>query len=581
LGAPLGLTLILTPEVRSSLNRLVSFLLAWMVLGLAASTASSDDKGLCANRNTPVDPAIAACTKMISAGRFKGPALSTVYDWRGSHLNRKGDFDHAFQDFSEAIRLNPRNATAFHNRGFAYQRKTDPDNAIADFSEAIRLNQNFALAYRNRGDAWRQKSDFDRAIADYGEAIRLNPKDSYSHNLRGNVWFAKRDFDRAMPDYDEAIRLNPKDAVFYTNRANTWRQKSDLDRAMADYNQAIRVNPKYVIAYTNRAAAWRKKNELDHAMADYDQALRINSSDPNLYVIRGLFYEARGDRNHAQADFKAAIAIPAKFEAGRKAQEKARARLTILTGVTDPGQPAAPGSSAANGRLALVIGNGRYANALELPNPPNDARAVAKSLREIGFGVIEGTDLDRTAMERAIRDFLHQAPTARVSLLFYAGHGMQINGKNYLVPVDAKLSAPGDVEFETVELDKILSGLDDESRANIVILDACRDNPLAKSLVAKSRSVAIPGGLAAFSSVGTGTLIAYSTAPDHTALDGEGVNSPFTSSLIKHMSTPGIEVNQMLTRVRIDVATLTKAKQVPWVNSSLLGEVFLAGTPKF
>jgi uncharacterized caspase-like protein len=298
-------------------------------------------------------------------------------------------------------------------------------------------------------------------------------------------------------------------------------------------------------------------------------------------VVRGLFYESRGDRERAQADFKAAIAIPPKFEAGKKAQEKARTRLALLAaGLTEPAQPATPGSPAANGRLALVIGNGRYANAIELPNPLNDARAVAKTLREIGFQVIEGTDLDRAGMERAIRDFLHKAPTARVSLLFYAGHAMQVNGRNYLVPVDAKLSTPGDVEFETIELDKILSGLDDEARANIIILDACRDNPLAKSLAAKSRSMAGPGGLAAFSTVGTGTLIAYSTAPDHTALDGEGANSPFTSSLIKHISTPGIEVNQMLTRVRIDVATSTKNKQVPWVNSSLLGEVFLAGGPK-
>jgi hypothetical protein len=237
--------------------------------------------------------------------------------------------------------------------------------------------------------------------------------------------------------------------------------------------------------------------------------------------------------------------------------------------------------SAATGlRLALVIGNGAYANATPLPNPPNDATAVAKALREIGFEVIEGTNLDRAGMERVVRDFLHKAPGARVTLLYYAGHGMQVDGRNYLVPIDAKLAGPSDLPFETLELDKVLAGLDDEARANIVVLDACRDNPLARSFASKlgaTRSAAVPAGLAGYATVGTGTLIAFATAPGQTALDGAGGNSPFTAAFVKHVRTPGIEVNQMLTRVRVEVASSTKNRQVPWANSSLLGEVYLAG----
>ena len=231
-------------------------------------------------------------------------------------------------------------------------------------------------------------------------------------------------------------------------------------------------------------------------------------------------------------------------------------------------------------RVALVIGNGAYANASNLPNPPNDAHAVARTLRDMGFEVIEGTDLDRAGMERMIRDFLRKAPNARVTLLFYAGHGMQVDGRNYLVPVDAKLAAPSDLGFETIELDKILAGLDDAARANIIILDACRDNPLARSFASRlgaSRSAAVPGGLAGYSTVGTGTLIAFATAPGQTALDGRDSNSPFTAALIKHLRTPGMEVNQMLTRVRVEVAGATGNRQIPWANSSLLGDVYLAG----
>jgi uncharacterized caspase-like protein len=240
-------------------------------------------------------------------------------------------------------------------------------------------------------------------------------------------------------------------------------------------------------------------------------------------------------------------------------------------------------AASAQERVALVVGNAKYINANVLPNPGNDARAMAGTLREIGFDVAEGFDLDRNAMERLVREFLRKTATARVALLFYAGHGLQVDGRNYLVPVDAKLEQPSDLGFETIELDKILENLNDASRANIIILDACRDNPLARTFAARlgaSRSGAVSSGLAGYSNLGTGTLIAFSTAPGAVALDGKGVNSPFTRALARHMRTPGLEVRQMLTRVRADVAAETQSRQIPWDNSSLLGEVYLAGLGK-
>jgi formylglycine-generating enzyme required for sulfatase activity/Tfp pilus assembly protein PilF len=238
--------------------------------------------------------------------------------------------------------------------------------------------------------------------------------------------------------------------------------------------------------------------------------------------------------------------------------------------------------ASAQERVALVIGNGKYEHATTLPNPANDARAMADALREIGFDVAEGRDLDRTGMERQLRDFLRKSASARVALLFYAGHGMQVDGRNYLVPVDARLERATDLNFETVELDRILDTLNDAQRASIVILDACRDNPLARSFAARlgaTRSGAVSTGLAGYSALGTGTLIAFSTAPGKVALDGAGANSPFTEALAKHLRTPGLEVRQLLTRVRADVAGATRGQQVPWDNSSLLGEVFLSGRP--
>ncbi|MFN3350483.1 caspase family protein [Pseudorhodoplanes sp.] len=238
------------------------------------------------------------------------------------------------------------------------------------------------------------------------------------------------------------------------------------------------------------------------------------------------------------------------------------------------------GPAHASERVALVIGNGNYVNAGALANPANDAQAVAAALRDVGFDVSLGRDLGRNAMEQMLRDFLRKADRAKVALLYFAGHGMQVDGRNYLVPVDAKIETPADLGFATVELDRILANLEDPARATIVILDACRDNPLSRSFAARSRSASVGTGLAAYSTLGTGTLIAFATAPGKVALDGAGRNSPFTESLVKHLRTPGLEVRAMLTRVRADVMAATRNAQLPWDNSSLMGDVFLAGPPQ-
>ena len=215
-------------------------------------------------------------------------------------------------------------------------------------------------------------------------------------------------------------------------------------------------------------------------------------------------------------------------------------------------------------RMALVLGNGRYLHTPPLANPTNDAREVAKALCAIGFDVLQRTDLNRASMAQGIAAFFISASSARVVLLFYAGHGIQIAGRNYMVPVDASLDTADAVTSELIEVDSMVSNLDSVARANIVILDACRDNPLARKLattLGTSRSMTVQSGFAAYSPtnitsvyMGTGVLIAFSTAPGTVALDGIGSNSPFTTALINHLNKPGLEVRQMLTRVRAEVA---------------------------
>jgi uncharacterized caspase-like protein len=235
-----------------------------------------------------------------------------------------------------------------------------------------------------------------------------------------------------------------------------------------------------------------------------------------------------------------------------------------------------------------VIGNSAYTHVTPLPNPVNDAHAIAKSLRDIGFVVNEGINLDRVQMQSTIRDFLRDAARAQVAVVYYAGHGVQVEGRNYLVPIDVQFQAAGRMTDAMMDMDMITAGLDDQVRTNIVIMDACRNNPMA-TVVATTQiasaganrgiqagpGLAAPTSLGAGSTLGAGTLIAYATAPGQVALDGEGVNSPFSAALSRHIGTPGLEVQQMLTRVRAEVVAATKSRQVPWSHSSLLGEVYL------
>jgi tetratricopeptide (TPR) repeat protein len=513
--------------------------------GKAPAPAEEEVEGCGGRRAGTPDERIAACTQIIDSRRASAEERAEAFRFRAVALRQKNELDRALADHDQSIKLNPKAAVAFAARALTWQKKNELDRAIADLDQAHKLAPKNAVILTERGVVYRMKGDVDRAIADHSAAIRIDPKFANAFNARG---FA-------------------------------YRQKADHDRAMADYDRAIKLVPNHLLALGNRASLWRAKGEFDRAIVDLDTAIRAHPRAPAPLVLRGQIYEAKDDRVRAEADFKAALALPASEERAQKAKETARTRLALLTsGEPAPAKPATVPSAADGARVALVIGNSAYAHTGALPNPANDARAIAKALREIGFDVSEGIDLGHTAQEQLVRSFLRKASGARIALMFYAGHGVQVDGKNYLVPVDAKLAARTDLQFETLDLDRVMSGLDDEGRTNLIILDACRDNPLGKNLATRARSTG--GGLAAISSVGTGTLIAFATAPNEMALDGAGTHSPFTTALLKHIRTPGLEVRQMLSRVRAEVVAATQKKQIPWDNSSLLGDVYLAGTKK-
>jgi tetratricopeptide (TPR) repeat protein len=553
--------------------RLSILMLAVTVATLCSAPAPAQSRAglgpLCTSEGTPADQQIDACNKIIVLKVFSGEQLATVYFWRAVGWNKKGDYAKVIADTTEALRLKP-NQALYNMRGSAYFDKGEDDIAIADFNDALRIGPPTGTIFHNRGNAWHSKGDNARAIADYDEAIRLNPKEAYSYQNRGVAKQALGDLDGALADINQAIRLNPALPSPLINRTVIWRAKGDFDHAVADATEAI---------------------GLARAKAPVAILTPPGSILISAYLHRALAYEAKSDYEHAKQDFNATLEGVAS-DAGSKAnQATAKVRLSLLSDPlppsvqqTTPPPPAVVANSSVGRRVALVIGNGGYAHVKALPNPPNDARSVAKSLRDIGFAVSEGADLDRAAMQKMTRDFLRAAVRAQVALVYYAGHGVQIDGRNYLVPVDVRLQAGSSITDGMIDMDTILAGLDDQVRTNILIFDACRNNPLEPQVasavpnraVEAGSGLAAPTALGAGSMLGAGTLIAFATAPGQVALDGEGANSPFSAALSRHIGTPGLEVQQMLTRVRAEVVAATKSKQVPWSNSSLLGEVYLA-----
>jgi hypothetical protein len=224
-------------------------------------------------------------------------------------------------------------------------------------------------------------------------------------------------------------------------------------------------------------------------------------------------------------------------------------------------------------KTALIIGNSQYESS-PLTNPANDAADISEKLELLGFEVLQKTNLTRKQMRNAIREYAKKLQTkGGTGIFFYAGHGMQVSGKNYLIPVGAEIQSEFEVPDESVEADLLLRALDDaKNPLNIVVLDACRDNPFARSFRSSAKGLARMEG-------GTGTLIAYSTGPGNVAMDGNGRNSPYTKHLLKNMTQTGLSIEQVFKRVRVGVEEDSAGRQTPWETSSLRGDFYFVPEP--
>src|SRR5438445_1711649 len=232
------------------------------------------------------------------------------------------------------------------------------------------------------------------------------------------------------------------------------------------------------------------------------------------------------------------------------------------------GQPAL-----ADKRVALVIGNSAYRNVAKLSNPANDAVAVATMFKSAGFDTVESKlNLTVSELRKTLRDFGNRSRDADVAVIYYAGHGIELDGTNYLIPVDATLETDTDVLDETLSLDRVLVAVEPAKQLRLVILDACRDNPFAKSMKRTIASRSIGRGLAKVEPSSPNTMIAFAAKAGSTASDGDSKNSPFAAALVEHLAKPGLDLQRAFRYVRDDVLKATNNAQEPYTYTSLGGD---------
>src|SRR3981081_3791116 len=238
--------------------------------------------------------------------------------------------------------------------------------------------------------------------------------------------------------------------------------------------------------------------------------------------------------------------------------------------------------ASAEKRVALVLGNSNYKNAAVLPNPVNDAAAVAATLKGAGFDIVDSRlDLSAADMRRALRDFADQARDSDLAVVYYAGHGIEIDGTNYLIPTDATLQRDTDIYDEAFSLDRVLLTIEPARQLRLVIVDACRNNPFAETMKRTVTTRPVSRALARMEPKTTNTLVAFAAKAGLTALDGNSKNSPYATALIKHIATPGLDLRRAFGFVRDDVLQATGNRQEPYVYGSLGGEdVALVPAPK-
>ena len=559
-----------------------AFLVSTALLVVSAVTPAvagptlSDDLETCRNKQAEDKAArVQACERVIADGQASAKDLALANAVRGQAFQLKRNYDKAIAAFSAAHDADPDDMNILHARGFAYELKGDDDHAMADYNAVLEKRPKAFNTIYLRGTLYMRKSALQSALDDFNAALNIKPDFYRALADRGHLRTATKDFDGALADFAEAERINPAAPMALNYRCQTYAAMGRFDKALADCNSVIEKAPKDLFAVTSRADAEQAKGDLNVALKDYNFVLGLNPNHVRAHTGRGQLFEKKHDLAQARADYRSAAFALLPFDNFdlALARQIARERLAALT-------PQAPASTDKVRKIALIIGNGAYRNVQELGNPPRDAKLIAAALKDVGFQTVTlSNDLTRDKFFEALRGFAGDAEKADWAVVYYAGHGFEIGGVNYLVPVDARLAADKDAETEAVALEQVIAAVGGARKLRLVMLDACRDNPFAPTMQRTMELKLVDKG---FSNIepAAGFMVVYAAKHGETALDGDGVDSPFATAVARDIREPHVEVRKLFDLVRDDVWSASKHQQQPFTYGSPPGRedfYFVAG----
>ena len=541
-----------------------------------AGPTLSDDLETCRNKQAEDKAArVQACERVIADGQASAKDVGLANAVRGQAFMQKRNYDKAIAAFSAAHDADPDDVNILYARGFAYEAKGDNDNAMADYNSVLAKRPKAFNAIYFRGTLYMRKNALQSALDDFNAALNIKPDLYRALADRGHLRTVTKDFDGALADFAEAERINPTAPMALNYRCQTYAAMGQFDKALADCNSVIEKAPKDLFAVTSRADAEQAKGDLTAALKDYNFVLGLNPNHVRAHTGRGQLFEKKHDLAQARADYRsAAFALTPfdNFDLGL-ARQIARERLAALT-------PQAPASTDKVRKIALIIGNGAYKNVQELGNPPRDAKLFAAALKDVGFQTVTlSNDLTRDKFFEELKAFASDAEKADWAVVYYAGHGFEIGGVNYLVPIDAKLAADKDAETEAGALEQVIAAAGGARRLRLLMLDACRDNPFAPTMQRTIALKLVDKGLSDIEP-SAGFMVVYAAKHGETALDGEGTDSPFAVAVAHDIKEPHVEVRKLFDIVRDDVWTSTKHGQQPFTYGSPAGRddfYFVAG----
>lgn len=413
-----------------------------------------------------------------------------------------------------------------------------------------------SYAQSSSAEAWKrcQSSDADQRVIGCGLVISQSgggSKARLADALDGRCWayHVKGLYDLAVADCRASISLRPKYSFAYNNLASAYLGLRNFDEALVASSRSIELKPRFFWSHLNRARAYAGLGQNERARDEYQTALSL---DPNSA--------------EAKDEFRA-ISMQAVAPNSQRPPPNATAAPSNTPSIISQAVTA----SRSDRRIALVIGNSKYRSVVELRNPVRDAGLIAQAFKAVGFSDVRiENNLPRDELNRVLLEFSRRAAEADWAVVYYSGHGIEVSGVDYLIPVDARLQTDRDVDFETVPLTLAISAVDGAKKLRMVIMDACRSNPFLSQMKRTVATRSLGRGLASVEPE-PGSLVIFSAKHGETALDGEGMNSPFAVALAKRLNTPGLEVRRLFDVVRDDVLATTNRRQQPFSYGSLSG----------